>query len=278
VRNTTSSDVMIEAGTRFTSFEGTDFEFIESVTIPAAKGDGAQPGQAEATVRCTVPGTVGNRDLGMLTGMLRPGVYYSNRRAAITGGTDKSIPVVAEADLATLQQQALQALETEARSRSLGDGQMIEPGSVQATDVSYTFDHQLGEEATRLSVTATARIVALTVDAQAMRQALANALGTSAPAGYEIDPATIQWSATTSPSSAGGQSLYHARVEAQARASVPASERQDLAKTVAGKSQEAAMQQVLSLPSVETASISYAPWWLPDRIPSSASRIEIVVK
>ncbi len=278
VRNTTSSDVVIEAGTRFTSFEGTDFEFVETVTIPAAKGDGAQPGQAEATVRSTVPGTVGNRELGMLTGMLRPGVYYSNRRSAITGGTDKSIPVVAEADIATLQQRALQALETEARGRTLGSGQMIEPGSVQATDVSYTFDHQLGEEAMRLSVKATARIVALAVDAQAMRQALAKALGTSAPAGFEIDPATIQWSATPSPSSAGGEPLYHARVKAQARASVPVSERQDLAKSVAGKSEKAAMERVSNMPYVETASIAYAPWWLPDRIPSSASRIEIVVK
>jgi hypothetical protein len=278
LRNTTASEVVIEAGTRFTSFEGTDFEFVQTVTIPPAKGDGAQPGQAEATVRCTVPGTVGNRELGMLTGMLRPGVYYSNRRAAITGGTDKEIPVVSEADVAALKQQALQAIVAEARGRPVANGQMIEPASIQAIDLTFAFDHQPGDEATRLGVRATARVTALAVDAQAMRQALANALSTSAPAGYEIDPETIQWSGSETSAGSGSPALYTARIEAQARAQVTSDQRQALAKAVAGKSRSVAMQRARALAPVESVAITYSPWWLPDRIPRSAGRIAIVVK
>ncbi|MER3439296.1 MAG: hypothetical protein C4346_17865, partial [Chloroflexota bacterium] len=80
------------------------------------------------------------------------------------------------------------------------------------------------------------------------------------------------------PADTGNPAMYTARVEAQARARVTSDERQALAKAVAGKSRSVAMQHARALAPVESVSITYSPWWLPDRIPRSPGRIAIVVK
>lgn len=275
LRNTTPQDVTIEAGTRFTSFEGIEFEFTDTVTIPAAKGDGAQPGQAEATVRSVEPGTVGNREIGMLTGRLRDGVFYSNRREPIAGGTDRTIPVVSEEDLESLRRQATEAILAEARSRSAEDGQIIEPGSVAPGEITFDFDRAAGEEATTVSVRASARVTAMMVDEMAIRDAIAGVLANGAPEGYEIDPATIRWSAADPSASDDDAPRYRARVEAQARALVSEDERRAIAEAVAGKDESDAIAYLQSLPYVDSATIRSSPGWLPGRIPSSAGRIEV---
>jgi hypothetical protein len=272
--NPTGKKVTLDAGSVLQDkITGTQFATVDKVDVPTGK-NGA-PGFKDADVVSLVPGTVGNRDVGLLSGKLDNGLYYSNRDTPIAGGTDKQIAVVAQADLDALQALAVTDMTSEATNHAPEGGLIILTSSIQLTQTSFTPDHQLDEPATKVTMTATAQASALAYDPSALRNRVVDALAASAPSGYEVDRTSLRLSDPSPKPGVVGESQLLVHVEGSARALLTATERATIAEKVAGHGETAVRTYLATLPDVEGFEIRYSPGWLPHRIPSSVGRIDV---
>ena len=105
--NASTAPISLAAGTEIASDGGVLFTLDEDVTVPAATG--SISGNAEGAVTAVEGGAVGNLAQGALSGRHESGLFFSNRNGALTGGTDRTITVVSEEDvaLATSQLESL---------------------------------------------------------------------------------------------------------------------------------------------------------------------------
>jgi hypothetical protein len=278
LRNPTGESVTIGEGETFESFDGTAFLFDETVEVPAATDGGDTPGEATAGVSSAEPGTVGNREIGALTGRLENGVYYSNRTAAVEGGTDQDISVVSQEDIDSLGAHVVDELLGDARDSLFTDGYIPLPGSVEIRNATSEFSDDVGAEVETVSVDATIRFEALAYDPQILIDAAVAALQGQVPSGYVLESETPRFSSQEEGASENGVTVVTATVTGEARPDRSDEELQTLANELAGRSEEEAMEYLQGLPYVAESEITYEPAWLPGRIPSSGGRIEVDVR
>ncbi len=282
--NPNTEEITIEAGSTVTSDEGLAYAFTEEVVVPPAVPDEDRFGAAAAPVEATEGGFVGNLDTGELSGQLESGVYYSNRDGPITGGTDKTVPIVAAEDLDALRDLAeteLPSLAERDVAAALPDGTALVPGSLELGEPEAGFDRGEGEDAETVAVRATAPVTALSYrPADAMAQItshLREELSTQAPAGYALDPASLVVSEPT-PITSAGEPRFRITAEGRALAAFPETDRARLARALAGKTPADAEKVLRDQPGIEQFRITYKPDWLPDRMPSSAGRIDLDIQ
>lgn len=283
LRNPSEADVTIERGFSFEGFNGVTYVFDDAVTVPAA-ADG-RPGEATANVSSPTGGEAGNTGIGMLTGRLPNGIYYSNRMEDISGGTQKVITTVTQEDLDRLRAALDAELLALATTTRLDQGLLLVPSSVQSVNAAgspsaeatpYRFDHAVGDEASDITLEATVVFAGIAYDPTTLTEAAAPQLRAEAQAGQTLDPASIQVNTPAEVGNANGVISLLATVSGQVVPTLDEAARAAIADQLAG-SNEAEIDAILrSLDGVESYSISYQPAWLPDRVPSSADRIEIV--
>jgi hypothetical protein len=272
--NPTGKPVTIEAGTQLED-KITGTRYAISATVEVVAGPNGTPGYGEAQITCLEPGTLGNRDVGLLSGQLPNGVYFANRESPISGGTDKQIPVVSQADLDALQTKATDDLRSQAAQQSPGPDQIVLAPTIQLAQPTFIFDHQLDQESPTLTVQATAQATALTYNPTELRTRVAETLVAQAPSGFEIEQSTLHLS---DPAAAGGtqqSALLTVHADGAAIAALTQETRDEIGDKLAGDDEAAARTYLATRPEVESFTITYSPGWLPDRIPSSASRIDV---
>lgn len=275
LRNPGPEPVTIAAGTEFTSFEGAVYRFESEVTVPAAEDNGETPGETTATVVSAQPGAAGNRELGTLTGQLDNGIYYSNRTEPIAGGTEEETIIVTQEDLDALRDEASKVLLDSAAAADLSDGRLLLPSSISSGDGTFVFSQEVGDAADSVSVEASMRFTALAYDPGALRDAAMAELTQVVPPGYALEQSTPTFSSQQEAAGENGVTQVTATVSGSARPELPEADRQMIADEVAGMDENEAFDYLRGLPYVERVEISYAPDWLPDRIPSSGGRIEV---
>jgi hypothetical protein len=275
LRNPTGKSETIGEGETFESFDGTAFRFDETIEVPAATDGGDTPGEATARVSSAEPGTIGNREIGALTGRLENGVYYSNRTAAVEGGTDQETSIVSQEDLDTLRTDVAERLMASAASAEISGGRLLLPSSVSSGDGTFVFSEEVGAEADSVSVDATIRFEALAYDPQILIDAAVAALQGQVPSGYVLESETPRFSSQEEGASENGVTVVTATVTGEARPDLSDEELETLADELAGRSEEEALEYLQGLPYVSESDITYEPAWLPGRIPSSGGRIEV---
>jgi hypothetical protein len=278
LRNPTDSPIEIAEGTTFAANDGVEYAFSAAVTVPAADGaNGA--GRAEADVRAVSGGENANRDVGMLSGQLENGVYFSNRNAAITGGTDRVTLIVAQEDIDRLVGNANDQLPKRLISAPLDDGRVVLPGSVQPGALDFTTDHQAGDPADTVTIEATMVVSAMAFNpADAVTRAsvqLETQLAANTPEGFELEPSTITTADPVLVNDQGDTGLYDLTATANARAIVDDSQRQEIANAITGMSPDEAKSVVLGYPFVEAAEIDTSPGILFSDLPDNSGKIEI---
>lgn len=272
--NPTGQVVTIAAGARFDDrITGTSYQFVSAVTI-AAGADGAT-GFGQAEVVCLEAGTVGNREVGFLSGLLDNGVYYANRDAAISGGTDKQLTVVTESDLESLQTAALNDLIALASTQSPGPGLVVLIPSIELQQPVITPNAAVDQEATTITVQATGTASALAYNATDLTNAARDALSSAVPDGFELDPAATNLSSPIPSGGSTGNSIMTIRANGSVVASLPDERRGQIADAVAGKNADEVRSYLASQQEVASFTIGYSPGWLPKRIPSDAARVKI---
>jgi hypothetical protein len=282
--NPTSKEVTLGKGTRLVGDEGTVFLLDENVTIPAPRVVLGSPGLLEAKVTAEQPGAAGNLGQGELSGKHESGVYFSNRNGAMEGGTDRIVQVVSSADLEKLEQDAeekLRQAELDVLIEALPSGYNIVESSVAAGATNYTFDHEEGEEAENVSVTARTHVTALNYDEANLIAQLTAALTpkfeAATPSGYVLSPASIEVGEPALVKELPHGAQYRATATAKAVASFSDDAQNDLAGQLARKSNSSAETVLSGVPAIESFEVRYSPAVLPERMPGNADRIEFEI-
>ena len=282
--NPTAGDITIDVGTVLVSASGAEFTVVEPVTVPGLDPATQRPGQADGAVRAATGGTSGNVGVGEIGGKLPNGVFYSNREQPTTGGTDREIAVVSEADQATLMAQAEEAtLELVAAAVATADPtQAIVPPTLVVDARSNAFDQEVGAAANFLALSSEIAVTVLTYDEAAASNAIAEHLGeqlaATVPPGYRLGPVALDADDFTviGGDATGGRFA----VDAAARADLamrPEQER-ELANQLAGKSPQEAAALLAAAPEIVEHEIvpGFRFFWS-DTLPANPDRISFDV-
>lgn len=284
LRNPGGEAVTVASGTELRTLAGGTYVTTEEVEVPAAK-DGA-PGQAEVPVRAAEPGTAGNLPQGYLTGKLEEqNIFYSNRAAAIEGGTDRETPLVSEGDLAAIREEAeakLRQLTADAWSEQLPEGQALVETSVVAESPELAVEQEAGTEAETVTLNGTVQATGLLysladVQAQA-RQPVEERLAAQVPDGYALDAEAVVLGEPEELAKAPDSIQYEVSAAGVARAVFTEEEQERLAASLVGLSPEQAEATALAHPAVAAVDIAYSPGWWFERMPRLESRIAIDVR
>lgn len=274
LRNPGEDAVNIPAGSEITTFEGQVFVFQEDVAVPAATPEGPA-GEATAVVEAMGAGEASNRDVGMLSGQLENGVYFSNRTTPVAGGTDQTITVVTEEDLANLQAEAEQTLRSIASTSSLSGNRRVVPSSLSPSNLDISFSRQLGEEAEMVSVDATVTFDAVAFPAEALDAAAQEALPTAAPAGYQLLPGQLVYEVPVETDQQNGSWAMIVPVTGQAAVTVSDEQLDQIARDLVGMSESEAEAYLEAHDLVTSYSLTFEPDWMPQRMPADAGRITL---
>lgn len=164
--NLTEYDIYVPAGTRLTG-GGNTFHTIEDITVPASYfwGSGSYVGKAQVGIVADTPGSAGNVDVwqittieGDLAGLLRV-VNEVNTE----GGAERPGTIVTAEDQQRLREKLISEMQEDAYAQlqqEVGDLQILS-GTLEIETVNETFSHEIGGEATVLTLNATVRATAL---------------------------------------------------------------------------------------------------------------------
>ncbi len=283
-RNPTDAAVTVPAGTELSVYAGPTFTTEGDVEVPAAS-DG-EAGEATVDVTATAPGAAGNVEQGMLTGRVPDlGVFYSNRDAAIEGGTDIEVAVVAEADVQALQDRVpldLQRAAAEGWESRLPEGQAVVAPSVQTGQPDVQIDAQPGQEAEEISATGTVDVTGLVYDQSVVdeqtRAFFQESLQAQVPEGFVLDPESVVLAEPQSIAEAPDNVQYMVEASAIANADFTDGEQQRLAESLAGSSWSAAENRLSTTPEIAAWHIETSPGWWPNRLPQAPDRVTITVE
>lgn len=282
LRNPSGSEITIEQGTEFQSFEGVTYVFQDAVTIPAASN--GQPGEATGTVSSPSGGEAGNAPVGMLTGQLENGIYYSNRMSEVSGGTQRTATTVSQSDIDQLKATMDKELLALATTTELDNGLLLVPTTVKPVDGAaagtpgtnpYTFDQDAGAEASEVTLDATVTFAGTAYDPSALTAAAIPQLEAQVAEGESFETDSVRINTPAETGHENGVISLLATVAGDAIPSLDETTRSALADELAGSSQQEIEQTLKTLDYVEGFTVIYAPSWLPERVPSSGDRVTI---
>jgi len=282
LRNPTDAVVTIEKGTEFEGFDGVTYVFSDKVEVPAASN--GQPGETTAAISSPKGGEGGNQDVGMLTGELPNGVYYSNRMGEISGGTQKTSTTVSQADIDQLRSEIDKELLALATTTELDKGLLLVPSTVKPIDGAgtatpsegaYAFSQNVGDEASEVSVTANITFAATAYDPSELTEAAIPQLEGEVAAGQTFDPDSVKVNTPAETGNANGVISLLATVAGDAIPTLDDATKDALSEQLAGKSKDEVDQILSGLGYADGSTVTYSPSWLPERVPSSAGRITI---
>jgi hypothetical protein len=280
--NPNAEPVTVPSDTRLGSLDGPEFELIEPVEVPAADPATGAAGQAEGQARSVEPGAIGNVGVGEIGGRLESGVYYSNREGAAEGGTDREVPVVAEADLTALSETTDAAIAEAALAEVAGettDGRQPLPDTLAVVTKDAAPSAGEGDAVDALSVSATATVSVLVYEPDALaggdrRAPARGGRGAGRPGPRPRDgpvrkPGPGLGSGRRGPPSSSGRGRRDPPVRPLGTACPGGTARN---RRCAHGGDVARLD-----PGVEAWQIDYSPDWLPPRMPGDPDRIEIEV-
>ncbi|MEJ7900936.1 MAG: hypothetical protein WKF63_03770 [Thermomicrobiales bacterium] len=285
LRNASSEVVTIPSGTELTVASGVGFVTTGEVEVPPGSADGSTIGEVQVPVSAAEPGAGGNLGVGEASGKIvdQP-VYFANREAELSGGSDIEVAVVSDEDLATLQARVesdLRRAVAEDWTAQLPEGQMILGPSVEVGEPEFTIEQAVGDISETATLTGTVEATALEYDAADVRdQAVTSyeeALAAQVPQGYELLVETITLDEPELVSEAPDSVEYTMEATATVRAIFDEGAEQRLSDDLSGADASRAGSILGNVPAFETWSTSHDPGWWFDRMPQSAGRIIVEI-
>lgn len=284
LRNPSGSAVTVPAGSTLSIHGGASYTTDSEVTVPEASNNLA--GEATVNVTATEPGSSGNAEPGMLTGVIGDTrVHYSNRDSAIEGGSDIEVAVVAEADLVALNDSLV---NEHSRAAAAGwneqlsaEGKAVVVPSVVTDLPTDQTTAKVGDRAESISVSGTIHATGLVYDSAVVeeqtRTFFTESLQADVPAGYRIDPGTVKLSAPVALASAPNNVQFRVTGTARANAEFSSQQIADLRKRLAGSSWDDAHAILDNTELFGSYDLSISPGWWFKRMPQDGGRIDIQV-
>lgn len=285
LRNASAEAVVVPAGTTLTTRAGIAFTTDAEVEVPAGSDDGSTIGEVTVAVTAAEAGGSGNLEIGVLSGRIEDGpIYFSNREAATSGGSDIEVAVVSEDDIANLETQIesdLRRVVAEGWSRQLGDGRAVVGPSVEASDPEYEIENEAGDVSETATLRGTVEATGFVYDLAAVeaeaRESFAAALSTEVPEGYALDPSTIVLGEPQLLSESPQTVEYELTATGRARAVFDENAQDQLGADLAGTSWSETVRTLSGVPAFASWEIERSPGWWPQRVPQSPDRVSVVI-
>nr|MBA2247151.1 hypothetical protein [Chloroflexia bacterium] len=285
LRNASTAAIALPAGTALANRAGTGFVTAADVEVPAGSADGSTIGEIAVGVTAAAPGSAGNLGQGELTGKVadQP-VYFTNRDAAIAGGTDREVKVVAEADIAELENRIendLRRVAAEGWGVQLGEARAVVGPSVEPAEPSWEIGQSAGDISDTVTMTGTVEANGLVYDLAAVeaqaRASFIPQLQGQIPAGYALDESTIALGEPELLSESPATVEYQVTATANARAVFDEGAEANLTEAIAGSSWSNAEAAVANVPAFATWEVERDPEWWPSRAPQASDRVTVEV-
>lgn len=286
LRNPTGSEIVVPQGTTLSIYQGPSYTTNNEVTVPAAINNVA--GETSVDVTATTPGTEGNAEPGMLTGVVSElGVHYSNRDNAIEGGTDIEVAVVDEADLVSLKDKFINDQRRAAAAgwtSQLPEGQSVVAPSVVIDPIEFEDfapSAQVGDATDEISISGTVGATGLIYDQSVVSEQTTaffqESLQSQVPEGYLIDPTSVKLGEPQALAPAPDNVQFRVSATATAYAVVDDSTLKDIRSDMSGSSMDEANARLGQVEQFETFDLSVSPGWWFKRMPKDGGRIDIQV-
>lgn len=285
LRSRADSALTIRAGTILRA--GTDVSYLlqADVTVPGLDFGRGQLGEATGRVRASIPGPGGNLPAGA-TAKFTENITYI--LGAVTGGTEKQVPIITEEDVARARTQ----LEKEVREGALADAnKQIPPGMTPLNDFLkrdapvMTATPSVGTQAesvrVRLAVPVRVPVYETGAFDTLVRTRLAGVVAEINRNGGA--KAVVTGTVTSRPPTylgvEGARVNYEAVISGTLRAVITPEDAARIGRTVAGKSAADAVRLLGNEPAVGRFGLTYGPPWLPallrERLPRQPGNIAV---
>ena len=273
--NQLNTAIRVSQGTAVRTTSGSQaVRFILTQDVDVPGGIGAQ---AEGTVEAVEPGYQGNVPANFINeveGVASLAVRVSNPDA-MAGGGDKEVQSVDPADRDAARTQITPILRGEALQQmqaKLGPDEFIIPESLSGNILESTFDHEVTEQATELTLLMRVHYTALKVNSANANSLVFTAMQNQAPQGYALIPEGMSFQRGAASPVEGSDTWYQFEMQGIGYAAANL----DIAKAtkaITGKPLDTAsgmLKQLLPLKSDPQITIfpSWFPWvpWLSFRI------------
>lgn len=283
IRNRTRQAVVLPAGSRVMTADGTGFltdaEFLVPPTLQVGGRD--VPGEAIVAVTAEVPGLAGNAPALAITAVDGPfgGALEAFNPQPLAGGSEREVALVAERDLTELEgvlTERLQSAAVEHLRRDRAHNQMLivwSPAGGNPQVLRHEFSAGPDDHGTELTLSMEIRALGTAFSADdleaVLRQRLRDSLDGQA---FEIDSLRIVDTEVLGER----QGVLDLRVQAVAEA-VDTIDHNAVRNAAAGRSLGEGLQAVRALPAVNRATVTHDP---PDtaNFPRIGFRIDVQVE
>ncbi|MEK7605218.1 MAG: baseplate J/gp47 family protein [Patescibacteria group bacterium] len=273
----------VPAGTVLTSSNNLDFTTDKEAIIASASGDifsGTKPGTTQVGVTAKAIGTESNLPSNTkftVTGV--SGVAGKND-SAFSGGTKKTVTVVAKKDIDTLTTNLPKDLQDKARDalkEKADSTQTIIPGFTSVTISKKSIDKDVGEEAKKVTIKGTVVFTTIEYDTSDLNEIAKGALNGKYDQDLAISDKGIQ--AELTDIKPGKNNDASATLVMKAGL-LPKLEKDTLVESLVGKSFTDAEDYLKTIPQVTSADIVLSPRipFLPSLLPRFARNITIVLE
>ncbi|MFQ5612108.1 MAG: baseplate J/gp47 family protein [Anaerolineae bacterium] len=196
--NHTAEEQVVPISTTVSTSAGTTVDFITTLTATLPAGVGVT---TPTTVTALNPGVVGNVAAAQINRINDPGLRLRVgviNEAPLTGGADRQVGVVTQADKDRLQAvmfQELQQIGYDEMLAEVGPGEFIPPESVEVIVLDMTYDRFAGDLSERLGGEMYAVVRGTVINSNAANQLAYLALQDKVPPGYELAQDSLQFKA-----------------------------------------------------------------------------------
>ncbi len=289
IYNLTENPQSFSQGTALSSDSGLKFTLDTSVSIASQSSTiGAdftqtiKPGKSDAVGMTAVQiGPEGNLPAGsqLTVDSKSKSEVVARVEEALSGGTSKQVTVVTANDQAKLKAQVLDTLrlqaETVLKGSVNGDQQVISE-ALMVTDSSFDFNKEVNDQASQLSVNATAHFKGTAYSEANLRSLVSKLVSTDIPSGYSLDLQSTETQAGVSRVEKDGKLVFQAQFKAEL---LPTLNLDTLKSSIEGRSIADAKASLKNMDNVIDADVKINPP-LPgplQRLPLFGSHINIDV-
>jgi hypothetical protein len=286
LRSRADEALTVKAGTMLRGPKEVSYLVQADVTVPGLDFGKGQLGEATAKVRANAPGPAGNLTAGYTAKFTENITYISGE---ISGGTEKQVTVIADADVT----RGSQDLEDKIRKSALADVNANLPAGVTPLNdfltkqpPNVTSTPAVGEMATSVHVRMTVAVQIPVYENSAFQELVRTRV---AGAVAEIDQSggghkdVVQNSVTTAPPTQLGLDgkvvRFQTEVRGTLRSVITAADATRIGRAVAGKTNAEADATVRREPGIGHFTVAYGPTWLPisvrERMPKRSSNIAV---
>jgi hypothetical protein len=275
---------ILASGTIITSTNSLDFSLDKSVEIGSASADAsASPTTANGNVTAKNIGKESNLPSGAKFNVdsLDPGSIIAKNDDAFSGGTKKEIQVVAKADTEKLLTQVVKELESkaiESLTQKINDKEnVLLPITVDSTADKKSFDKEVGDEATKLTLKATVTYEGLSYSKQDLISFTKSLVKKELSSKLEIDENNIKVAVENVKKKDTGEVSATLKIKAPL---LPNLNKESIVKNISGKSNDEVKKTLLDISQVVNVDIkpSFPIPFLTNSLPRFSNNIEIVTK